>query len=74
MGDYFLTFGVKYNSEPHPYWPECNPKGWVRIMARDDEEARTIAVERFGLDWSQLTPAAYFRPTYFPAGELMVLP
>jgi hypothetical protein len=74
MAEYILTFGVRYNSEPHPRWPECNPKGWVRIDAPDYEQARTIAVARFGLHWSQLTPAGYFRPERFPAGELMVLP
>jgi hypothetical protein len=72
--NYFLTFGIRYYSEPHPTWPECNPKGWVRITASDYEEARVIAELTFGLHWSMLTPAANFNPRYFPAGELMVLP
>jgi len=74
MQDFMLTFGVQYNEERHPRWPECNPKGWVRITAPDYEQARTIATERFGLDWSVLTPAWRFERRYFPAGELMVLP
>lgn len=72
--EYFLTFGIAYYDEPHPRWPECNPKGWVRIIAPDYEQARLIAIERFGLDWSTLTPSANFNRRFFPAGELMVLP
>lgn len=72
--DFFLTFGIAYNSEPHPTWPECNPKGWVRITAPTYEEARALAITRFGLDWSSLTPAPNFNRRFFPAGELMVLP
>ena len=72
--DFFLTFGVGYYDEPHPEWPECNPAGWVRITAPDYEQARAIAVERFGLHWSMLTPSVHFNPKFFPAGELMVLP
>lgn len=72
--DFFLTFGVQYNSEPHPEWPECNPKGWVRITAPTYEEARSLAIERFGLNWSMLTPSVHFNTRFFPAGELMVLP
>lgn len=76
MAEFFLTFGVQYRVEPHPTWPECNPSGWVRITASSYEEARAIAIDRFGLWWSMLTPAANFNPnsTFFPAGELMVLP
>lgn len=72
--DFFLTFGVQYNEMPHPFWPECNPKGWVRITAPTYEQARDIARARFGLEWSTLTPSANFSPRFFPAGELMVLP
>ena len=73
--DFFLTFGVQYHSQPHPTWPECNPSGWVRISAPTYEDARAIAVERFGLAWSMLTPSANFTPgRFYPAGELMVLP
>jgi len=72
--EFFLTFGIGYYDEPHPKWPECNPKGYVRIIAPDYEKARLIAIERFGLDWSTLTPSANFNPKFFPAGELMVLP
>ncbi len=74
MADYILTFGVGYYSEPHPEWPDCNPAGWVRITAPDYERAREIAVARFGLHWSQLTPVGQFSPRFFAAGELMVLP
>lgn len=73
--DFFLTFGVQFHTEPHPTWPECNPSGYVRITARTYEQARDIAVARFGQAWSMLTPSANFTPDrFFPAGELMVLP
>lgn len=72
--DFMLTFGVQYKEEPHPKWADCDPRGWVRIVADDYEQAREIATERFGLYWSQLTPGWRFQRHYFPAGEQMVLP
>jgi hypothetical protein len=72
--DFYLTFGIQYYEETHPRWPECNPKGYVRITAGTYEQARMIAVNRFGLDWSMLTPAPHFNRDKFPAGEVMVLP
>ena len=72
--DFYLTFGIEYMDKPHPYWSDCNPKGWVRIRSATYEQARDIACAQFGLEWSQLTPKANFNTRFFPAGELMVLP
>ena len=72
--NYFLVFGVQYYDEPHPEWPECNPKGWVRIVAPSYEMALAMAYRRFGPHWSTLVPEANFNARLFTAGELMVLP
>jgi hypothetical protein len=72
--DFYLVFGIEFNEKPHPYWPECNPKGWVRITAPTYEQARDKALARFGQEWSSLIPKANFNARLFPAGELMVLP
>jgi len=72
--DFFLTFGIEYREKPHPYWPECDPSGWVRVTAPTFESALDKVKARFGLEWSQLYPEPNFDRAKFPAGELMALP
>jgi hypothetical protein len=72
--NFYLTFGVQYATEPHPMGVNVDPKGWVRIAAATEEEARAIALAHFGTHWSRLIPEEHFRPDYFPAGELTHLP
>jgi hypothetical protein len=75
---FYLTFGVQYRREPHPLWKGADPDGWVKIMARDEPEARHVAGLYFGKHWSMLYPGQYFpealnKAKYYPKGELLVL-
>lgn len=74
LKDFYLTFGVKYPAdEVHPHWPGANSKGYVRILATDEEQARHTARQHFGLLWSHLHEPIHFNPERWPEGELAVI-
>lgn len=76
---FFLTFGVNYAHVSHPRGEWIHPDGWVTVVGPSYEEARTVVVDLFGKDWSDLYDAAIFEPVdtvdpavrYFPRGELL---
>jgi len=69
--EWFVTFGMRYAHETHPYFPDAHPDGWVVIEADTYEEARRIAVRRLGPFWAFVygedDPPS---PELFPRGEL----
>lgn len=77
MENFYLTFGIKYPTEPHPYWTGADHSGWVRITAQSECFARLIAKQFFGDDWAFLYPEAHFDTTdsrrHFSKGELLHL-
>lgn len=77
LKDFYLTFGLKYPEEPHPYWSGADGKGWVRISANDEEEARDIAFQFFGPRWAFIYPEDKFdrreSRRFYPNGELLRL-
>lgn len=77
---FFLTFGIAYAREPHPAGSWIHPDGWVIICAATYHEARTVAVDLFGRNWSDLYHPDLFDPyqrvyeggpLLFPRGELL---
>lgn len=73
MNNYFLTFGQLYRTEEHPQFEDAHPDGWVRIIAKDDEDAREAAWMKFGENYSMLYQADAFKPDSFPRGEIGVI-
>lgn len=77
MENFYLTFGIKYPTEPHPYWTGADHSGWVRITAQSDYFARLIAKQFFGDAWAFLYPEAHFDTSdsrrHFSKGELLHL-
>lgn len=39
----YITFGVKYATEPHPLLSWAHPDGWLTVEADTYEHARAIA-------------------------------
>lgn len=71
----YLTFGVKYRDETHPYWPGATPDGWVEITAVDHTAARRLATRYFGRSWSTTYDSLGFNPDeakhhYYPLGAI----
>lgn len=71
----YLTFGVKYEHEPHPYWSGANPNGWVVIRAKDHTAARRLAARYFGRSWSTTYDSLSFNAEeaqrlYYPLGAI----
>lgn len=77
MENFYLTFGVKYPTEPHPYWTGADHSGWVRITAQSDYFARLIAKQFFGDAWAFIYPETHFDTSdsrrHFRKGELLHL-
>lgn len=75
MRNFYLTFGVKYRHEPHPFWKGADPSGWVTIVAGSEPEARRTASLYFGEAWSMLYPDNHFnealnKAQFYPRGEI----
>lgn len=73
LKDFYLTFGIMYPSTTHPHWPGANSRGYVRILAEDEEQARHTARQHFGLKWSFLYEPIHFNPPSWSEGELGVI-
>ena len=70
---FYVTFGIKYRHEAHPYWAGAHPDGWLEIQARDEAEAR-IMVQRFvGNVYAFLYEEARFERKWHPRGRLALL-
>ena len=69
---FYVTFGGKYRTEPHPTFREAHPDGYVRIEACCEEDARSQAKVVLGRAWSHL----YLQVpefVYAPRGEIGVI-
>lgn len=72
---FYLTFGVKYRNEVHPYWVGADPDGWVLIEAETEDAARALAVQYLDKYWAFLYPANRFdvdryRQDFYPKGQV----
>jgi hypothetical protein len=75
---FYLTFGVKYSHETHPYWEGVDPNGWVLILAPDEPTARALAHVYFRESWAFLYDGLHFdeaesRSRFYPKGALAVI-
>lgn len=74
---FFVTFGVQYSHEPHPYWKGADPNGWVRIMAKSADAAYALAHAYFGERYAFLYPADRFDTAadreFYPLGEIALI-
>jgi hypothetical protein len=71
---FYVTFGVQYAHEQHPYWQGADPDGWLLVLAPDEEAARNLVRTFIGLKWAFLYDASRFNESedrrHFPKGEL----
>lgn len=70
--DFYVTFGVQYNTEPHPVIDHPRlASGYVVIEAPDYETARRMAFavfgQRFSMVYDSWEPP---KPAFYPLGEL----
>ena len=70
MKEYRVTFGQKYDREPHPFFNDAHPDGWVSIWAEGEEQAYEAAFTCLGLNWAFLHPAEAVSLRMYPRGEL----
>jgi hypothetical protein len=67
---YCVTFGNKYLTEPHPFFPQAHPDGWVEVEAPGYSEARKIIYENLGDKWAFMYREDQIRKEYFPLGKI----
>lgn len=74
---FYLTFGLQYEYETHPYWAGADPSGWVKILAKNSSAAEALARAYFGDRYAFLYPATHFdisaERKHFAKGELAVI-
>ena len=71
--NYYVTFGQKYSTEPHPKVRYAHPDGWLRIEADDEDQAREIVFLELGDHWAFIYSEDNFKKNYFPRGELKTI-
>lgn len=72
--NFFITFGQQYSHVGHPTWRPAHPDGWLRVVARDEFEAREAAMRWLGPQWAFIYDEESFADSrhYYPKGELGV--
>lgn len=69
--DYFLTVGQRYRTEFHPMG--LHPDGWMRIRAKDMNQAREKAFAAMGIQFAFIYKVEEFSFHLHPRGELGVI-
>ncbi|UOK18418.1 hypothetical protein SEA_BRUHMOMENT_102 [Arthrobacter phage BruhMoment] len=73
LHNYYVTFGVKYRHETHPYWAGAHPDGWLEVVAPDEEQARALVRSYIGNVYAFMYPADRFKRGWHPLGRLATL-
>ena len=67
---FFLTFGVMYRHETHPFWEQAHPDGWLLVLAPDEDAARLVVRRYIGNKYAFIYPEDRFQRKWHPMGEL----
>lgn len=70
MNKYYVTFGVMYAQDEHPFFADAHPDGYILILAHEYMDAREIAYRELGKHWASMYFANEFKPGEFSRGEL----
>ena len=54
MKTFYVSFGVMYGREPHPYWPGAHPDGYLEVRAPYEEQARALVQTFIGTKWGHM--------------------
>jgi len=68
--EYRITFGQRYPREPHPTFPQAHKDGYLTVVARDSEDARTQTNDALGPRWAAAYPPGFLDDHWVPLGEL----
>lgn len=67
---FYITFGQKYRTEPHPTFDKADPDGVLEVEADNADEAREKVVAKLGEFWSFIYPADELDLDNFPLGVI----
>lgn len=70
--NFFVTFGQKYRTEPHPKVKYAHPDGWLTVEAHNREAAHAKAFSELGEFFATMYSEESFesKKQFFPRGEL----
>jgi hypothetical protein len=77
MNKYYITFGRKYHTEPHPILGICCADGYVVVEAPHFVRAHLVANYLFGDKFANIYnegQRAFWPEGVFPAGEIGFFP
>lgn len=75
---WYVTFGVGYAREPHPFLNVAHPDCWVEVVAPNEGEARYRTIEVLGRAWSHMYSADEWgsmtrRESFYPGRCVLVI-
>jgi hypothetical protein len=70
---YYVTFGMVYRHEAHPYWKGAHPDGWLEVMAPDEEAARLLLRSFIGNRYAFMYEKGRFETKWHPLGRLATI-
>lgn len=75
MNNYFVTLGLQYAHEPHPYLPRhmSQPGGYLLVQAEDENRARDAVYAVIGTAYAFLYTQDEFDGTLHPLGCLGII-
>lgn len=73
LNNYYVTFGMMYRYERHPYWMWAHPDGWLRVMAPDEEAARDLLRRCIGTRYAFIYEEGRFNTNGFTLEEIAMI-
>lgn len=72
MNNYFVTLGLMYKHEPHPYLPRhmSDPEGYLLVQAETRKKAEDMVYAVIGTSYAMLYSEESFEPKHHPLGCL----
>jgi hypothetical protein len=70
---FYVTFGVQYRHEAHPFWPGAHPDGWLEVLAPNEEAARLTLRPLIGNRYAFMYEEARFDRKWHPLGRLALV-
>ncbi|QWY82831.1 hypothetical protein PP641_gp091 [Arthrobacter phage SilentRX] len=67
---FYVTFGMMYRHEKHPFWTGAHPDGWLEVQAPDEDAARELVRRYIGNRYAFIYDKLRFDPKWHPLGAL----
>lgn len=73
LQNFYVTFGMMYRYEKHPYWEWAHPDGWLLVKAPDEEAARLLLRQCIGNRYAFIYTEGRLKQEYHPMGRIATI-